>query len=621
MDKRTILAVVLSIVIITVGVGIQSLYSPATPKVSTASPVPSASQNPSPVPSPPSTSNTTTVAALATKPGSLADPNLPSDAIVPIGSVSSESAPYIYDNGTLRVTFDPVGAGVVSLKLVQKKADGKYQYLDGKDPVEMIMPGPESGLLTRFGGADSPLLAVPFIRASSSDKNTITYYREFSVNNTPEKTFRVTKTYTFYPKEFLFQLDIAIDSSTNDAIPLNQNGFAYTVSLGPQIGPVSSHLIQNQDMRRFVYLASGKRETPGIAKDASQKINDRLDLVAIDGKYFTFAIVPGAEDIRTTLEAKYYDGKQGNQVDLSRLSIHESHRVDRYRVYAGPKLSNILAKYNKAEDNSAQQSGLKLDQIPDGGNPIWWLEEALKWIMGLFYRVIPNWGIAIILLTILVKAAVYPLSKKGMISMARMQTLNPKITELRAKHKDNPQKLNAEMAELYKKEKISPLGGCLPMLLQFPFFIAMYNLFNNHFDLRGAMFIPGWIPDLSVADTVIHFSVSIPLFFTTLQLNGLHLLPFLYLATQLLTTKMTQSTQTAGASNGQMKFMMYGLPLMFFFILYEGPAGLFVYWIFQNILSIFQQQYINRHLEKMNLRQKAEKPSGVLPPSKKRKTK
>ena len=201
-----------------------------------------------------------------------------------------------------------------------------------------------------------------------------------------------------------------------------------------------------------------------------------------------------------------------------------------------------------------------------------------------------------------------------------MQALNPKLTELKAKYKDNPQKLNAEMGELYKKEKINPLGGCLPILLQFPFFIAMYNLFNNHFDLRGAMFIPGWIPDLSVPEYVFHFAQPFVIPLVGIAMTGLHILPFLYLGSQFLTTKLTQ-TSSPGVSNGQMKFMMYGLPLVFFFILYEVPSGLLVYWIFQNVLSIFQQQYINRHLVKLNLRQKVENPrtNAIIP--KKRKTK
>src|SRR5262249_55049387 len=144
------------------------------------------------------------------------------------------------------------------------------------------------------------------------------------------------------------------------------------------------------------------------------------------------------------------------------------------------------SKYNKVTDNQAGQKGLNLDKIVDV-NILTWLEDGMKAIMQFFYWIVGNWGVAIILLTVLVKAVLYPLSISSMKSMARMQTLTPKINELRAKYKETPQKMNLEMAELYRREKINPLGGCLPLLLQFPFFFAMYGLFSNHFDLRGAV--------------------------------------------------------------------------------------------------------------------------------------
>jgi len=136
---------------------------------------------------------------------------------------------------------------------------------------------------------------------------------------------------------------------------------------------------------------------------------------------------------------------------------------------------------------------------------------------------------------------------------------------------------------------VNPLGGCLPLLAQFPFFIAMYGLFNNHFDLRGATFIPGWITDLSAPDVIFSFGdFTIPLIGWT-ALRGL---PIIFVGTQLLSTKFTQ-TATTSSSSGQMKFMQFGLPIIFFFILYNVPSGLLVYWIFSNLLTVAQQYYYN----------------------------
>jgi YidC/Oxa1 family membrane protein insertase len=176
------------------------------------------------------------------------------------------------------------------------------------------------------------------------------------------------------------------------------------------------------------------------------------------------------------------------------------------------------------------------------------------------------------------------------------------------------------MAEFYKKEGYNPLSGCLPMLLQFPIFFAMYNLFNNHFDLRGAMFIPGWIPDLSIPETILHFdNFRIPI----LGWSDIHLLPFIYVGSQLLYGKVTQTPDQQ--NNAQMKMMLYAMPIVFFFILYDVPSGLLVYWIMSNVLTMAQQMAINKYLARKRQEMAAggggagdSKPGGkpaVLPPA------
>jgi YidC/Oxa1 family membrane protein insertase len=197
-----------------------------------------------------------------------------------------------------------------------------------------------------------------------------------------------------------------------------------------------------------------------------------------------------------------------------------------------------------------------------------------------------------------------------------MQTLSPKIKEIQEKHKDNPQKMNAEMAEFYKKEGYNPLSGCLPMIIQIPIFFAMYNLFNNHFDLRGAMFIPGWIPDLSLPESIANFGdFRLPI----LGWNDLRLLPFIYVGSQLLYGKVTQTPDQQG--NSQMKIMLYAMPIVFFFILYDVPSGLLLYWIMSNVLTMVQQVIINKYLAKKKAEALANAPptpAPVIAPRKKK---
>jgi YidC/Oxa1 family membrane protein insertase len=235
----------------------------------------------------------------------------------------------------------------------------------------------------------------------------------------------------------------------------------------------------------------------------------------------------------------------------------------------------------------------------------------------LFHKFVPNYGIAIILVTLVVKLLMFPLTKKGSESTLRMQALSPKIKEIQEKYKDNRQKMNAEMAELYKKEGYNPLSGCLPMVIQIPIFFAMYNLFNSHFDLRGAMFIPGWIPDLSLPESIYTFpdDFRLPL----LGWNAIRLLPFIYVGSQLLYGKVTQTPDQQG--NAQMKLMLYAMPVIFFFILYDVPSGLLLYWIMSNVLTMVQQVMINKYMAKKKAAMAAEEPRPVIAPGPRKKKK
>jgi YidC/Oxa1 family membrane protein insertase len=243
------------------------------------------------------------------------------------------------------------------------------------------------------------------------------------------------------------------------------------------------------------------------------------------------------------------------------------------------------------------------------------LEAVLKWLLMFFHRIIPNYGVAIILLTVLVKVILFPLTKKSTEATMRMQVLSPKIQELQAKYKENPQKLNAEMAALYKKEGYNPMSGCLPLLIQFPIIIAMYNLFNTHFDLRGAEFIPPWISDLSKPEFIFSFAPHrLP---PPLGWSEIRLLPFIYLASQLAYGKLTQTPDQK--NNNQMKMMLYVMPIVFFFVLYDMPSGLLIYWILSNVLTLVQQMTLNKFLLKRKTRHAAEEPRPVIAPRKKKK--
>ena len=230
---------------------------------------------------------------------------------------------------------------------------------------------------------------------------------------------------------------------------------------------------------------------------------------------------------------------------------------------------------------------MNADKVVTSSILIGWLATLMKYVLDFFYILVPNYGIAIILLTLVTKLVFLPLTFKSSESMAKMAALNPKMAEIRARLKDKPDKMNQEIAALY-----NPLSGCFPLLLQMPVFFALYNLLNSHFELRGAMFIPGWIPDLSVPESILNFGFALPLVGWT----ALRALPLLMVASQILSSKFTQPSGAPQQGGSQAKLMMYALPVVFLFILYDMPAGLVLYWTVQNILSTVQQMYINKQL-------------------------
>jgi YidC/Oxa1 family membrane protein insertase len=221
--------------------------------------------------------------------------------------------------------------------------------------------------------------------------------------------------------------------------------------------------------------------------------------------------------------------------------------------------------------------------------------------------------VAIILLTLIVKLLLFPLTKKSSEASIKMQALAPKIKEIQTKYKDNPAKMNAELGALYKKEGHNPMSGCLPLLIQMPLLFAMYNLFNTHFDLRGAMFIPGWIPDLSLPESIWHFGTPLPL----LGWDSLRLLPFIYVGSQLLYGVATRTPEQQG--NPSMKMMLYVMPIMFFFILYNVPSGLLVFWIFSNVFTLIQQVILNKYIASKRPVQVEDETPTVIAPRKKKK--
>jgi YidC/Oxa1 family membrane protein insertase len=598
MEKKTLLAVVLSVIVITVSYIIQAAFFPPLPPApGPAANQPQVTAEKTPQSAPLRVDNLPEMPAAATE----------DDA--DLGPASEERV--VIETRLLRVELTNAGGDVVSYKLREHK--------DKDDFVEMVLPGDTEG--HAFTVAFGNLYALPvtsFFYINRIDPYTVEFYRDFAVApGSPDQgeqsgRFRLTKRYTFKPDEYMFELTVSVDGGYSVS-SLNFSGVAYTLGFGPQIGPSFAKLDQRYDYRYYYVYANGKRREEKVKDNAPSIISSRVSWAAIAGKYFTFIAIPDATQYELAFSTRAEPGlSSASRFYMSRPALNSSRATDTYRFYLGPKSQSALGIYDNG-NNGFNLREMDLSKAASTSGILAPLETVLKWFLSVFYKLIPNYGIAIILVTLLVKLLLFPLTKKGSEATLRMQTLSPKIKEIQEKYKDNAAQMNAKMAELYKTEGYNPLSGCFPMLIQFPIFIAMYNLFNNHFDLRGAMFIPGWIPDLSVPESIFNFA---PYQLPFLGWSDIRLLPFIYVGSQLLYGKITQTPDQQ--ANSQMKMMLYVMPVMFFFILYNVPSGLTVYWIMSNLLSLIQQLLINKYLAKKRADMGIQSPAPVIVPKKKK---
>ncbi len=247
-----------------------------------------------------------------------------------------------------------------------------------------------------------------------------------------------------------------------------------------------------------------------------------------------------------------------------------------YELFTGPKLNILLGEM---DEKSPEHKGI--DLIMDYGAILGLLSYPMNWLINVFHGWMGNWGWAIVCMTLVIRIIIWPLYRKSYMSMKRMSLLQPMMKELKEKHPDNPQKVNMEMMKLYKEYGISPIGGCLPMLLQIPIFFAFFYVLQTSAEFRGAPFI-GWVTDLSQMDTVASFA----LFGFTIPVN---VLPFVMVITMIVQMRMTPQ-----AGDPTQQKIMRLMPLMFFVFCYTYPSALALYWTTQNIISIAQTWFIQR---------------------------
>ncbi len=524
-------------------------------------------------------------------------------------SAEAEVAEYTVSTAKIKAVLTNRGGDIVSLQL--------REHLD-KDTglgVEMVdnVTSTNRAFSLSFGSSTGAAVNDVF-NVKRIDDYTIGFYKDFYRKDElgRQHKFRLGKLYSFKENDYAFRLSITVNAGDGEEDVLNVDGAAYTLRTSPQIGPHFDRKNDRYEMRQFLAYAGNKR----VQTNFSAKPYTRgYDWAGVGGKYFAVLVKPAAPvNMLPTVNFSnaQVDGYENSQVFLTRSAISSGNITDDYYVYVGPRSEVELIKYNSSDRNGWNLVNARFNEALNTGSLLSPVERVLKWAMEMIYRVVHNWGVAIIILTVILKIVLFPLNKTTAMGSIKMQQLQPQMQAIQAKYKDNPnpQKMQEETAKLYKQAGYNPAAGCLPMILQMVVLFAMYRVFNNYFEFRGASFVKGWIDDLSVGDTLVKLNFNIPWLGSTLRL-----LPFIYTGSQLLNGLITQYGNAAMNTQSQasMKFMMYGMPLMFFFLFYNVPSGLLLYWTVSNVLQIGQQLLINRMVKAKKEELSSAKPAVVHP--------
>ncbi|WDN90467.1 YidC/Oxa1 family membrane protein insertase [Desulfosarcina sp. BuS5] len=374
----------------------------------------------------------------------------------------------------------------------------------------------------------------------------------------------IEKRFLFSPETYLIGLDISIKNNSTRTIngnlalslegdaPKKNSGYAFE-------GPTA--------------FINNKLEQVKIKKLKDKNIFDgTISWIALENRYFASSIISdNSESARMHINVEQDDILKSTYVQtLGSINSGEKH-VSNFYLYFGPKKISILSGL-----------GYHLDKIVNFGM-FDFLARPCLYVMNFLHKFIPNYGFAIIILTILIKLILWPLGSKSYKSMSEMKKLQPLMTQIREKYKNDKQRMNQEIMGLYKTYKVNPLGGCLPMIVQIPIFFAFYRMLYQAIELRHAPFL-GWINDLSAPDRLFHFNFTIPFMEPP---YGVPVLTIIMGGTMFLQQKMSPPM----GDPAQAKIMML-MPIFFTAIFINFSSGLVLYWLVNNVLSIAQQYYI-----------------------------
>ncbi len=540
MDKRTIIAVVLSVAILFAW---QYWFSPKPGEQQKPAAVQGQTQAAAPAQPQAAAQGQQAAPQVSAIPG---QPAIPGAAAPKSTALMRPAKKITVETPIMTVKLTDIGGGITSVRLKAYKEE--LDRPEGKEVIQGIEPYRYLPTVSTIISGQVEGDAVPF----TADRG------DFTVSGKPEAiSFKgtlpsgavITKTYTFSPDGYSVGLSVRTDwgrrSGTTllDFVTMNMKEKSSYIFRGPFL----------YDGKKFEQI-----DKPDKATNAAQAYS----YTGFDEGYFSFIMRP-----------------VGQKADLLVTKVGDT-PVDRLLSPGG----NVAVALYFVPNKISLLKGLDFnaDKIVDFG----WFDIVAKpmlWGMNFSNRLTHNYGIDIILLTILIKIIFYPLSLKSYKSMKNMQKLQPKLAALREKFKNDKERLNQEMMGIYKREGINPLGGCLPMVIQIPVFFALYKVLMTAIEFRHAPFML-WMNDLAAPENIF-----------TMHVAG-YALPFRVLPLIMGVTMVIQQKMTpTGGDPMQAKMMMF-MPIFFTFLFWGFPAGLVLYWLVNNVISIGQQYYINKQV-------------------------
>ncbi|KAF0162318.1 MAG: preprotein translocase subunit YidC [Ignavibacteria bacterium] len=413
-----------------------------------------------------------------------------------------------------------------------------------------------------------------YYRLSGKDSLSIEY--AFSGENGK----KIKKNFMFFGDKYDSKVDIVLENM-EDVI----SSFRYDVVWQNGLNFVEENSVDEANYSHANIYAGEENvavDASTLGEKVTKDINGKVDWVGVRNKYFAAFISPRnpSSDGGAYIEGNHYNNKYGTrEVYSASVKVpfqNQKYQKDSFTLYVGPIDYYLLKTYNNNYESIFEFGnflGLKFIIRPIS-------EYIMLPLLRFLDSFIPNYGLVIILFTIIIKLALSPLTKTSLKSMAKMQQLQPMIAELKEKYKDNQQKQQQETMKLYQTYGINPMGGCLPMLLQMPILVALWSLFNVAIDIRQQPFML-WIDNLSSPDIIFKLPFKLPLF----NLDVISGLALLMGITMFIQQKMSVKDPTQ-------KAMIYIMPVMFTIMFMSMPSGLNLYYFVFNLLGIIQQYYV-----------------------------